>query len=226
MVYSIFNFDDKHNLNFKINFIKSYYTENSFIEGIIINVLWTLGVLVLTYLILNLSRVIVNTSEKQIKPWVYKLTDSKSIVLKSTYENIRNERDELQTRLDKERESKSKLEIRINSLEEEILERDRAVAEREGEESLNSKNDKTDSQPNEIEQLYYKIKSQGLLDKFLDDSVLIKKDEYVDDSESNDSFLELGLIEFKEHHWDDRPMKKYSLTSDGKHILKYHRSKD
>ena len=67
LVYSIFNFDKTHDLEFKVQFIKSYYAENAFLMGILINILWTFGILIVTYVILNISRAIVNISEKKIK---------------------------------------------------------------------------------------------------------------------------------------------------------------
>lgn len=217
LVFSIFNFDKSHNLDFKTSFIRSYYEQNSFLLGILWNTLWTFGVLITTYIILNLSRAIVNISEKQIKPWVYKLTDSKSIVLKSIYERIRNDRDELQNRLDKERESRSKLEVRIKNLEEEIVGRDRAVAESEGEESVP---DSSDINQDEFEKLYYRLQNDKLIDDFKIIAVKCRKSEYIDNNHPNiDRYLELGLIIYKNEHFRGGA-KRYALTNDGNELLK------
>lgn len=151
LVYSLFNFDNTYKLANKIDFVKSYYNTHSFTEGVLWNIGWTFLVLTITYLVLNISRVIINISEKQLKPWVYKKTDSKSIVLKSIHEEVRNERDTLQLRLDKERESKSKLEIRIKSLEEEIIE-----VKKKGE-SIKENSNKLKEVSGEAEKLLKKI---------------------------------------------------------------------
>jgi hypothetical protein len=115
LLYTLFNFDEDCNLEDKKAFITNYYDKNDFINNLFTNTLWTFGLLILTYALLNLSRVIVNLSEKQLTPWVYQVTDSKSIVLKTEYDRIRTENDDLQFRLDKERESKSRLETRIKN---------------------------------------------------------------------------------------------------------------
>lgn len=100
LVYTLFNFDDDYTLEKKKAFITKYYDEaHNFIENLFYNILWTFGVLILTYILLNVSRLIVNLFDKQLKPWIYKITDSKSIVLKEEYEQLRSERDDLQSRL-------------------------------------------------------------------------------------------------------------------------------
>lgn len=117
LVYSLFNFDKAADLNFKVEFIRSYYADHNFIEGLLQNIVWSFGILIVTYSLLNLSRFIVNFSEKRITPWIYKNTDSNSIVLKSVYESIRNSRDELQAALYRERDAKIKLEIKNKALD-------------------------------------------------------------------------------------------------------------
>ena len=82
LIYTLFNFDENFKLQDKIDFIKTYYSEQSFIGNLLTSVLWAFGLLILTYLLLSISRLITNFSEKQITPWIYKITDSKSIVLK------------------------------------------------------------------------------------------------------------------------------------------------
>jgi hypothetical protein len=223
LVYSLFNFDKGHNLEYKITFIKGYYETNSFLEGILWNIGCTFCVLIITYLLLNISRAIVNLYEKQLKPWVYKLTDSKSIVLKTTYEIVRNERDELQVRLDRERESKSKLELRIKNLEEEIVERERAVAEKEGEESLvASKNTET----SDASILFDKLKDENLIDDFKKIAVQSKKGEYISNNHNpTDRYIELGLLQFKTESYNGSA-KHYNVTNDGDDLLRYLRNNE
>ncbi len=120
LVYTIFNFDDGTKLNEKVNFITNYYSKNEFIVNLFSNAGWSLLLLIITYILVNISRFIVNFSEKQLTPWVYKKTDSSSVVLVSTYKAVRANRDRLQVRLDEEKESNSKLQIKIKALEDEI----------------------------------------------------------------------------------------------------------
>lgn len=117
LVYSLFNFDDGTTLQSKVAFISCYLEENPFLSNVGYNILYTLALLVVSYILLNISRFIVNFSEKTIKPWVYKVTDKGSVVLKSTYNLLVEQRDETRKSLVAERESVSKLEEQIKNLE-------------------------------------------------------------------------------------------------------------
>jgi hypothetical protein len=222
LVFALFNFDQNYNLESKIAFVNGYYKVNSFTENILTNIGWTFLVLIITYLVLNLSRVIVNTSEKQIKPWIYKITDSKSTVLKSIHELVRNERDELQIRLDNEREAKSRLEIRIKNLEEEILEISKKRIENNVGENENKDSNK---EFDEIELIYKKLEKENLVEEFINLSVKILKNNYIEDSYTlTDKFIRLGLIKFQSEHMSNYS-KLFILTKEGENLLKYLRLK-
>ena len=222
LVYSIFNFDNSYKLAEKVEFIKSYYSANNFQEGILWNLGWTFLVLIITYLVLNMSRVIINISEKQLKPWVYKKTDSKSIVLKSVHEQVRNDRDNLQLRLDQERESKSKLEIRIKNLEEEIIETSRQKNKEGGEQNIVLQDNVSD----EIERLYEKLKKGKILDFFINIGVRLNKNEFIEKGDSRiDNLIELGLISHKEENYSGLS-DLYNLTEDGQKVLRLARFKE
>lgn len=117
LVYTLFNFDDEHKLDFKVQFIKKYYENFSFWSNFLGNTWWSLSILILSYLLLNISRLVVNFSEKKIKPQVYKITDKTSIVTKEELDIVRNSRNEIQNRLNDERDSKANLESRLKNLE-------------------------------------------------------------------------------------------------------------
>ncbi|MGZ4044308.1 MAG: hypothetical protein ACXVO9_13980, partial [Bacteroidia bacterium] len=193
LVYTIFNFDNDCKLADKVGFVKNYYHRINFFENLGINILWAFGLLIVTYILLNLSRLIINTSEKRLTPWVYQITDSKSIVLKSVYQNLMAEKDELQLRLDQERESKSKLENRIKKLEEDLIQTTSKSLEKPKEITVktpeNSKKNDTTAQI-----LLKKIKDQDKLSDFLDFSVKMNKEEYVSPRDtSKDYLIQLGL---------------------------------
>jgi hypothetical protein len=223
IVYSVFNFDQKSDLKYKLTFIEEYYEINSFLGGIFRNIGWTFCALILTYLLLNISRAIVNLYEKQLKPWIYKLTDSKSIVLKTTYERVRNERDELQVRLDKERESKSKLEIRIKNLEEDILKRERIVDEKKAKVSIDTNNNEEFS---DAYRLFYKLREENLINDFKKVVVKSKKGEYISNSHKPiDRYIELGLLEYNKVNYNSSS-KQYNVIKDGEDLMKYLRKND
>ena len=78
--------------------------------------------LIVTYLLLNLSRLIVNFSNKKVTPWVYKITDKSSIVLKSTYDKLSEDRDRFQKRYELERAERYKVEEELEKVQNRVLE--------------------------------------------------------------------------------------------------------
>jgi len=213
LIYTLFNFDDTQKLNDKLTFIKNYYAEVSFLEGLLTNILWAFGLLILTYLLLNISRFITNLSEKQITPWVYKMTDSKSIVLKETYDNLRNENKQLELQLEKERESKGRLQNEISKLDEKI-------------EKLNTKKEiKPDQVKSSTEQIKFKDEVDIMFDKiyqknwskdFMKISTKINESDYgwVKNDMINESveyFIQLGLLDVKDKDDVDTAMEVSEL---------------
>jgi hypothetical protein len=196
LIYTLLNFDDKYKLENKIAFIKTYYAEQSFIENLFKTVLWAFGLLILTYLLLALSRLVTNFSEKQITPWVYKITDSKSIVLKETYENLRIENLRIETKLEKERENKKRLLLEISELEKTI---DKINLSNNQENNDTEETIKNLSLDNEVDVLFNKIKNKKLIDEFIELVESIGKEEqgWIKAEDLTDSFsyfVKLGLL--------------------------------
>ena len=84
-VYSLFNFDDSATLDTRLTFIETYFKDESFWSYLLSPVLLTFAVIIGSYTLINLSRLIINIFEKKVTPYVYKVTDSSSIVLKQDY---------------------------------------------------------------------------------------------------------------------------------------------
>jgi len=221
LLYTLFNFNNDQKLNEKVDFIKDYYTRHDFLENLLTNIIWAFVLLCITYLLLNLSRLIVNLSEKRLTPWIYKITDSKSIVLRTEYERIREERGDLQLRLDLERESKSKLEGRIKLLENEILEISKVQAEKLSDKSQDTESEKISKDvSNEIDKLFQKLNQSNFIKSFKDIALMINKGDYIaNNNNSIDYLIELGLIKFVKDHIQGKS-KKYVLTTDGEHVLR------
>ncbi|XOV68695.1 MAG: hypothetical protein ACFHU9_05835 [Fluviicola sp.] len=204
LVFTLFNFDNGTKLAAKIEFVKTYYSQNSFLKGILHNILWTFALLILTYLLLVLSRVIVNFVDKQLIPWAYRITDSNSVVLKSSFELLRSERDSLQSRLDVERDSKAKLEERIKQLESRLLQ--------------------YESEPqnpgfSEYEILINKLEEKKLLDAYLEIAAEINTGVSIsDDYKPKDEFVRLGLIKFNGSSYAGA--KGYNITEIGEKVLR------
>jgi|TARA_B110000908_G_C10117519_1_gene386070 hypothetical protein len=196
LIYTLFNFDEKYKLENKVAFIKTYYAEQSFIGNLFKTVLWAFGLLILTYLLLALSRLITNFSEKRITPWIYKITDSKSIVLKETYENLRIENLRIETKLEKERENKKRLLIEISELEKTIDKINLSNIEENNDTEETIKNISLD---NEVDVLFNKIKTKKLIDEYIELVENIGKEEegWIKSEDLTNSFsyfVKLGLL--------------------------------
>lgn len=214
LAFTLFNFDKGISLEKKIETINTYFIENSFLSGVFINIALTFLILIITYILLNISRGIVNMFEKQLKPIVYKLTDKSSIVLKEDFEIIKSERNNLLSRIDDERTSKSKIEIEVKKLQDELdykYEPEKNIAEsKEGNKSYNVR-------------LYNKLRDNEKLDNFIDvSSNILKRKEFSNSDKSLDILIDLGLIEIKSSSTKDNGYTYiiYSLTNTGYEVLK------
>lgn len=219
LIYSLFNFDSNLKLKDKIGFVNNYFKKTDFVENLLINIYWAFGLLILTYLLVNASRFIVNLSEKQLTPWIYKITDSKSIVLKNEYERIRSQSDDMQVRLDNEREAKSRLEFRIKNLENELIEIGKSKKSVSADEMLKSElqNNTTKTQER-TDILITKLKAKNLQQDFLNTYLGIQQGDTLNStSETTKFFLQIGLIQYQGNYSGNE--KYYVITDDGKKIV-------
>lgn len=225
LVYTLLNFDEDQKLQHKIAFIKHYYEQYDFIANLANNTLWTFFILIITYLLLNLSRLIVNFSEKQLTPWVYKITDSESIVLKEVYNKLKEEKRDLEERLEKEREAKSNLDTKIKKLEEENTALRTSIIQERNTEFLEEPIDETspmkvnsNSKELPVDKIFEKLKEKKLLEEFINISLKIKNNEPISDSYSHkNTFLGLNLIQYLKPGFSNH--KYYALTKEGNFVF-------
>lgn len=100
LVYTLFNFDKDCTLIDKTNFIRDYYHPKSFWEELIINISISMGLMILAYCLIIITRVIVNIVEHRITPYLNDKTVSGLAVKRTLYEQVKKERLELQNDLD------------------------------------------------------------------------------------------------------------------------------
>jgi len=120
LIYSVFNFDSNLTLEHKLDYINKYIINNPTYESILWSILETIIIIIVGYFFANIVRLIVNLYDKQLTPIIYKISDSKSIILKSEYDILLNERIRLENRLDEERAQKTKLQTDYERLETKI----------------------------------------------------------------------------------------------------------
>lgn len=117
LVYTFFNFEKSAGLASRIAFLGTYLEPKPFAVDLGICLVETFCVLICSYVLLNLSRLIINFFEKIVTPWVYKVTDKSSIVLKSDYLALIENRNDLSRKLDAEIEGRRILQSKLEELE-------------------------------------------------------------------------------------------------------------
>lgn len=106
LVYSLLYFDSKFTLTERLLYITNYFQHTSFIANMLFSIFVTIGVLIITYILLGVSRVIANLYHKILIPWIYYITDKSSIVEKSEYNTLLERIKLLEERLEIERLAK------------------------------------------------------------------------------------------------------------------------
>ncbi len=216
LIYALFNFDKEHNLDFKVNFIKTYYSENNFILNLLTNILWSFAVLILTYILLNASRLIINLSEKQITPWIYKITDNKTIVLKDDYDRLKQEKNLIENKLESERENRVKLLNEIDRLESRIDELLLNNVESQNETTSEKENNSNGN----IDTYIQRLKDRKYTDKFTEFALQIEKNSpwtpKNNEPEHIKYFFKIGLVEVLQ---SDQVDIRYKLSNNGKKVF-------
>ncbi|MDN3595285.1 hypothetical protein [Zunongwangia endophytica] len=198
LVFTILNFDDDYKLSDKVEFVKLYYFDHGFLLGLLINIGWTFLVLIITYLLLASSKLISNAYENIISPWLSKKIDSKLVVPKEKFENLREERNDLLSYLRRERDTRKVLEDQITLLE------------------IKIKDDKI-LKEERVFKTFHRLEIMERFNHFLSIAAKIHNQQYLDDESDLSVYLAFDLLQ---HVKSDNINKKYSysLTELGKRV--------
>lgn len=115
-VYSLIYFDSTCSLDCRIEKISSYFKDYS-IWQLVATILISFLALVITYVLVNLSRLIINFFDKIVTPWTYKVTDKSSVVPKELLKKEEERYFELEVKYLEEKEKRYKAEREIEHLE-------------------------------------------------------------------------------------------------------------
>lgn len=99
LVYTLFNFDRDCTLLDKKEFIRNYYVGKVVWEEIGYNILIAFGLMLLSYLLIIVSRLVVNVTNHNIIPRMNEKTVSKLVVNKNRFETVKRTRDEYFARI-------------------------------------------------------------------------------------------------------------------------------
>lgn len=208
LMYSLFNFDKYTTLADRKIFLAEYLDSKVFIPNLLQCVVITIIVLITTYCLLNLSRLIVNFFEKVITPRVYKWTDISSIILKSDYELLKMDRDRAESRYEQERESRLKLQN-----EYELLEKKLQISLSIKEPDENTKVESLEKKDSKYIELLENADTLKAFRKIVD--VVLNK-RYIPDSSDTDLMLRLNLVEKSMKDYGDN--FQYVLTNEGQKL--------
>jgi hypothetical protein len=116
VVYAFFFFDSDFKLADRIKYFKDYWKDKNFIGNLIWIVIITIGVLLITYLFLALSRLIANYYENVIIPLIQRWSKG-SIVTSEIHQIALDRIFRLEKKIDEERKNKIELENEVERLE-------------------------------------------------------------------------------------------------------------
>jgi hypothetical protein len=215
------NLDLFYTLDKKKEILSPFFQLDSLLWGILTNTWVTVVVIILTYGLLNISRLIVNFFDKVVTPIVYRLTDRGSIVLKTDHKKLKDEKERLEQKLEKERETRLKVQAERDNLEARIIEiiakgtsmENKEIKEEPKDEVLN--NEKAGNKM--IESIYSMVASRDMIESFKQtiDSIESRRS-LSDNSEFVKYFLRLGLIK-KESAYAGG-YSTYKFTEKGKEL--------
>lgn len=176
LTYTLFNFDKDCNLEDKKAFIIKYFQPKSFWNELFCNVGIAMGLMLFGYLLIVISRVIVNVVENNLMPFLNKKTVSKLVTNIGIHEHVVKQRDEYFEKYNVEREkaidavraydnlkNSSEKEIedfqnRIDILDDEIS--NLGIENEELQEKTNSLNENVNSQKQLVKQIETTLQSK------------------------------------------------------------------
>ncbi|PKB15257.1 hypothetical protein [Flavobacterium sp. 5] len=100
LVYSIFNFDNDCQLLDKVNFVKDFYRPKNFWNELGTNVGIAFGLMLIGYMLIIITRIIVNQVEYKIIPFLNDKASNGLAVKQTLYEQVKKERFELRNDLE------------------------------------------------------------------------------------------------------------------------------
>ena len=214
-LYSLFYFNPKLSLDDRIAKIKTHFVDYDIWE-ILITVGFTFLILIATYILLNLSRLVVNFFDKKITPKVYEITDKSSVVLKTTHNEVLKNIEQLESKVQSEKELRLKAQNENEQLENRIKE---LISPKSTltDKKVNESNQPKTNVSNKTKLLSAKLVKEKKVELFesiasdiLNGNAILKTQAHVKE------FTTLGLI--KPGNYDSHNKYKFSLTKSGSDI--------
>lgn len=217
LIYSIFTFDSFLTRPKKIEVIQNYLIEGNFWWNLTENVLLTFLIIIISYVLINLTRVITNLFENWVTPRVYEKTNPSRIVMKSDYDKLEERIDSLEIRLKEERKTKAELQLELDELNKEQV-----IIEPKPTDGLKLQGSKSTTEQDN-ERLYEYLSKGDELGNFESILELIGKNEIISkDSGLLSTFLKLDFIQVRDNY---KTNATFSLTDSGNQFANYFRKR-
>lgn len=220
IVWIIHNYSNLYQLLFSSSYLKfekklevldKLLSPKEFLLNLLTCIFISFGTLLITYSLLNISRLIVNFFEKTVTPLVYKITDKSFIVLKQDYEKLYIDKENLQIKFEKERERRIQLEAEIEKLEL------KKTFQQNPLETINT-NNRLDGELESIK-IFDLLKNKGYLEFFENLIYSVNVGNYISEKEEHRFLIKLGLINATPY--STGTSMRYTFTEKGLAFLKY-----
>lgn len=200
LVFGVFNFDKDTGLEDKLKFVSEFFEPSSFLLNFFTTILYTFLALILSFALLSLSRLIVNFFDRKVTPWVYQITDKSSVVLKSDFDHLVEEKRKLEERIEVERAHKVKVQQERDELEKKLFSKslNGTLISDTSEEVLN------------VKKYTESIVSKSLQSEFEELIRDVANERFIEASKSVDYFIQLGIIEKNRQSNSVRPHFKFT----------------
>ncbi len=129
-LYNVF-FHDKLTSDKRLEVIRSHFLNWDSLLNFLGTILISLALMILIYVSLNLSRFIVEFSERKLKPLIQQIFNKSSIVSREEYLILENERDYFQKKYSEERSERIKLQKELDNKTENIQINDNETYDKE-----------------------------------------------------------------------------------------------
>lgn len=129
LIYTVFNFDSDCDLQDKKEFIRNYYGARIVWQEIGLNISIAFGLMLLGYVLIIISRLVVNVTDHNIIPWMNNKTVSKLVVNKDRFETVKKTRDEYFTKIQDFEEQVIQLEQKNSTLRKTNIEQESKIRE-------------------------------------------------------------------------------------------------
>jgi hypothetical protein len=216
-IYSLLTFDDNKTLEQRLSIIEKYFASETVWSYLINPILMTFLVIVSSYTLVNISRIIINLFEKRVTPYVYKITDSNSIVLKQDYLKLRKEIENLNDRLERERELKVKAQVERDNSAEKL--NNQIMRSLNDPYAINIQEPETNKSKSKVEKIAKKIIDEGYESNWTNLLMDAEKGRYTKYDLSTDFFLKLGLVKLGSKYLKEGQFKLTELGEELREVL-------